>query len=226
MFSDKIKYYHGTSEKAWREIKSEKKFKPSDVKEIGNYWITKGVYFVCENPYIALWYSHVAATKDNSKPIVICVEYSIDQDKKSHLNLLTSDGQKLLNQAHLLYKEKIGSISNNENLDSVALYLMLKKSKKLKAIIAAFQEGISYQKLIHKHDYKNKYVRNQYGLSPGDHLELCFFPNLDLESISFQELRKEEILDKNDPYCLWNTVCSSLNESLPENFREKVEKAI
>lgn len=226
MFRNKLKYYHGTSEKTWKKIQADNKFKPSDVKEVGNYWITKGVYFVCENPYIALWYAHIAANNDKSNPIVICLEYSFDNDEDAHLNLLTADGQKLLNQAHLLYNEKLGNIAKNDNLDSVALYLLLKKAKKLKAVIAAFQEGKSYQKMIHKHDYENKYVKSQKGLSPGDHLELCFFPNLNLDNLSIFELNKDDILDRNDPLCIWNQVCSSLNENLPRGLKSKMEKVV
>lgn len=227
MFRGELKYYHGTSTKVWEKIKADNMFKPSDVKDVQNYWITKGVYFVCENPYIALWYAHIAAVNDKSDPIVICVDYSVDPKKGDVLNLLTSDGHKVLNLAHNLFKEKLHGIEESYNLDSSSLYLLLKKSKTLKAVIAAFQEGESFQKIIHDHDYENRYVKGQSGMSPGDHIEICFFPDLALDSLELKELTKKDILEKNNPHCIWNNVCLSLNKSLPQGgFRNKVEKKL
>jgi hypothetical protein len=237
MFRNKLKYYHGTSIKRWEKIKSEKKFIPSHIKKVCDYWITKGIYFVCENPYIALWYAHVAALQDKSEPIVLCLEYEADKAKKGDvLNLLTSDGQKLLAFAHHLYSEKLEisteknsdlEDTQNGNLDSVALQLMLKNSKSLKAVIASFQEGNSYQTIIHNHDYKNKFIPSQKGFSPGDHVEICFYPNFEFEDFQLAELSKDSIVDQTDPLCIWNHVCEGLTEPLENgNFKTKLKKSL
>lgn len=234
MFRNKLKYYHGTSISRWNEIKKDKMFKPSHSKEVGQYWITKGVYFVCENPYIALWYAHVAASNDKCTPIVLCFEYEADKEQDGRvLNLLTADGHKVLSYAHSLYAKKINSglitasDEDNENLDSVSLQLLLKNSNKVEAIIASFQEGKSFQSIQHSHDYNNKYVPSQTGFSPGDHVEICFYPKFDFEKLQLQELSKSDILDNENPYCIWKDVCNGLTESLPiGNFKNKLIKAL
>ena len=235
MFKNKLKYYHGTSQKRWDKIQVEAKFKPSHIKDIGDYWITKGIYFVCENPYIALWYAHVASTKDKSKPIVLCVEYEADKDDKGEvLNLLSSDGHKVLAIAHSLYKKKIqgnqtiAPFDRNENLDSVSLQLLMNNSKTLKAIIASFQEGKSYQNMIFENKYANKYIPEQKGFSPGDHIEICFYPELPIEDLNIQILEKQQILEENQLDCnIWAFVCEGLTEPLDEcDFKTKLKKSL
>lgn len=230
MFSNNLKYYHGTSESRWALIKSESELKPSHLKKIGDYWITKGVYFVCENPFIALWYAHVASLNDHSNPLVICIQYEIDDTRKSEIvNLLTSDGHKLLALAHNLYKNKLNldliksTVTEHENMDSYALELLMSKSKKIKGIIACFQEGNSFQSMIIEHKYTNKYIPLQKGFSPGDHVEICFFPNLKIGGLELKILSKKEILTEVEPGCnIWELVCQGLTEPL-ENSKFKIE---
>lgn len=78
MFRNKLKYYHGTSITRFTKIQQDKKVIPSHLKKVGEYWITRGAYFVCENPFIALWYAHVASLHDKSSPVVLCIEYEIN----------------------------------------------------------------------------------------------------------------------------------------------------
>jgi hypothetical protein len=237
MFRNKLKYYHGTSIKRWGKIKHDKEFILSHIKKVGDYWITKGIYFVCENPYIALWYAHVAALHDDSEPIVLCLEYEADKWKKGEvLNLLTSDGQKLLSYAHKLYSDKIKisteksndiEENQNSNLDSVVLQLMLKSSKSLIAVIASFQEGNSFQSIIHNHDYVNKFIPNQKGFSPGDHVEICFYPNFVFENSQIGELNKNSIINPTDPLCFWDQVCEGLTEPLENgSFKTSLKSAL
>jgi hypothetical protein len=235
MFTNSLKYYHGTSLKRWEKIQSENQFIPSHIKNIGAYWITKGVYFVCENPYIALWYAHVAALKDKSKPIVLCIEYAAGKKNKSEiLNLLTSDGHKVLAIAHNLFKKKLENNHDHSyfgmdvNLDSVSLQLLMNNSRSLKAVIACFQEGKSYQNMIFEHKYKNQYVLEQRGFSPGDHIEICFYPDLKLDDLNIKPLEKNDILDNSDPKCqIWDYVCAGLTEPLDESkFKKALRKSL
>ena len=224
MFSQPLTYYHGTSIKNWKLIQKEKLLKPNFSKSVGSYWITKGAYFVCENPYIALWYAHMIAFNQKSTPIVLAMTYSAKSQPDSQIiNLLTSDGQKLLSKAHSLLKQKLKNIVNpyegNENLDSTALQSLLNNTESSKAIIASFQEGKSYQSIHHGHDYTNKYVTNQTGISPGDHVEICFVPELNIENVEISLLSKEDILKDNTPCCLWDVVSESLTE--PVQFQNE-----
>ncbi|MDR0969172.1 MAG: hypothetical protein LBM67_01370 [Lentimicrobiaceae bacterium] len=233
MFKSKLKYYHGTSTKKWSTIEIEGKFKPAQEKKVSDYWITKGIYFVCENPYIALWYAHVAALKDASKPIVLCIEYEIGgEDTSKIINLLTSDGHKLLTTAHHLHKEKLGlkndssSFDDNDdssiNLDSLALQLFMSKTS-TKGVIASFQEGKSFQKMITGKGYENKHVPTQKGFCPGDHVEICFYPDLDIKGLGIKTFTKGDIVTTSEQ-AFWDMVCTSLSSSLPDKFGENVLK--
>lgn len=231
MFKSKLKYYHGTSELRWQKIQEEGLFKPSHLKRIGDYWITQGAYFVCENPFIALWYAHVSAMSDKSKPIVICLEYEVKQEKdKIVLNLLTSDGHKFLAKAHNLYKKKLNlealksQISINDNLDSYSLELLMSKSKTLIGVIACFQEGQSFQSMILEHKYTNKHIPQQKGFSPGDHVEICFFPDFKFEGYEITTLSKDEIINPEEPDCnIWELVCDGLTLPIEnEKFRNNL----
>lgn len=218
MFRNKLSYYHGTSQMIWDEIKKQEKIVPSHIKKVGDYWITKGAYFVCENPYIALWYAHVASLRDNSDPVVLKIEYEVDRDKKGEiLNLLTSDGHKALSIAHEMYKEKIGLADptmDGENLDSLSLQLLMTHTS-LKGVIAAFQEGLSFQGMILQSRYQNKHVPQQKGFSPGDHVEICFYPELELKETPVLVKSKKELLDEVEPSCkIWQLVCEGLTEPL------------
>jgi hypothetical protein len=235
MFRNKLTYYHGTSLKNWNIIQTEKKIKPSHTKKVGDYWITKGAYFVCENPYIALWYAHVAALRDKSQPIVLAIEYEADKHRTGEiLNLLTADGHKALSIAHNLYKEKL-KITNsrqmrdtNENLDSVSLQLLMERSEKLKGVMASFQEGRSFQSMIIEHKYINKYIPEQKGFSPGDHVEICFYPELDLNGAEIKTISKKEILSDIDSECnIWELVCQGLTEPMTdEDFKQRLFKSL
>lgn len=233
MFRNSLKYYHGTSETRWKKIEVEGVFKPSHLKKIGDYWITQGAYFVCENPYIALWYAHVSAMADNCKPIVICIEYEIKQENdKIVLNLLTADGHKLLAKAHNLYKKKLNldviksQIPEHGNLDSYSLELLMSKSDTLIGVIAFFQEGQSFQSMILEHKYANKYTPQQKGFSPGDHIEICFYPEFKFDQNRTSTFTKKEIIEEQGAECnIWELVCEGL--TLPiENDKFKKRLSI
>lgn len=231
MFKNKLTYYHGTTDKNWAKIQREGKIKPNNVKSIGSYWITKGAYFVCENPLIALWYAHISCHFDKSPikstPVVLCIEYEADSSGTGEIvNLLTSNGHRLLSYAHRKFKEKLSNrLSSDEtdalqnknyNLDSKALQLLLDKSTILKGIIASFQEGESFQKIIHNKNYENKYVPFQHGICPGDHVEICFYPHFELnENVGIRALKKEDLIDEDNMHIpIWPHVCMSLNNAL------------
>jgi hypothetical protein len=234
MFRNKLKYYHGTSTERWERIKEDKNFKPSHIKKVGEYWITKGIYFVCENPYIALWYAHVASIKDNSEPVVLCIEYEADKENTGEiLNLLTSDGHKVLAIAHSMYSEKVNLKGDsliseeNENLDSVSLQLLMNNTKSLKAIIASFQEGKSFQNILHEHNYVNRFVPSQKGFSPGDHIEICFYPVLDLDELNITALNKADVLMDSEPCCIWDCVCNGLTDPLDDSdFKNRLKESL
>jgi hypothetical protein len=170
----------------------------------------------------------VASLKDKSKPIVICVEYEIDKSK-SHkiINLLTSDGHKLLASAHNLFRikmeiESLDSPLEVENLDSFALELLMSKSPSFKGIIACFQEGQSYQGMIYNHNYENKYVNKQTGFSPGDHVEICFYPDFELENQEISLLNKKDILKDSDEICkIWELTCKGLTDPIESDQEYK-----
>jgi hypothetical protein len=229
MFRNKLLYYHGTSQKRWKIIQQENKIKPSHVKKVGDYWITKGAYFVCENPYIALWYAHVASMHDKSSPVVLEIEYEADKDSKGEiLNLLTSEGHMALAIAHKYFKDKVDDTvyDSTVNLDSVSLQMFMSNSPTLKGVIACFQEGKSFQNIIFENAYKNKYVPEQKGFSPGDHVEICFYPEFSLDKVTVKTITKRELLQRIDPDCnIWELVCDGLTEPLNnEKFKESLMK--
>jgi len=231
MFTTKLKYYHGTSQKRWDKISKDKKFVPSHIKKIGDYWITKGAYFVCENPYIALWYAHVAAINDKTEPIVICLEYEIkDEIQNTIVNLLTSDGHKLLAMAHNLFMKKLSltavksAVNENDNLDSYSLELLMSKSTYLKGIIAFFQEGQSFQSMLLEHRYKNRYTPHQQGFSPGDHVEICFYPELEVNPAELSTFTKADLVNELDDECnIWEMVIQGLTSPIENiEFKKKL----
>ena len=230
MFRNKLTYYHGTTESRWKKIQAEKLFKPNELKPIGSYWLTRGAYFVCENPYIALWYAHLScflSKNKKEKPVLISFNYQADRGNTGEVvNLLSSDGHKLLIYAHNKYKSIITVDEKTQpenNLDSKVLELLLKNSKKAKAVIAGFQEGISFQKLVHDGDYQNPHVVSQHGICPGDHAEICFYPNLSFDEVENIEVVNDADLvkDKKSITALWPLVCDSLNCALTnQEFRD------
>lgn len=221
MFRNKLTYYHGTTESRWENIQQEGLFKPNDKKPIGGYWITRGAYFVCENPYIALWYAHFNSCfseNKNDEPVLLSFKYEANKHNEGNvINLLTADGHKLLTYAHNKFRDVIPkNEANDVNLDSKVLELLLKKSKTAKAIIASFQEGSSFQKLIHESNYINPHVLSQNGICPGDHAEICFYPNLgisEVENLSSEDINELTSVGNGD-FDLWPLVCKSLNSVL------------
>lgn len=214
MFGNHLTYYHGTSTDQWEQIQRDGVFRPNDSKAVGGYWITKGAYFVCENPYVALWYAHLTCfRRKKGKPVVLAFDYKAGTDGDV-INLLTSDGQAVLAHAYERFRDKVFSSLTlaDENLDSVVLELLLSKSTMVRAVIAAFQEGTSYQRL-HGGCYSNPYVTHQTGICPGDHAEICFVPDLSLDELG--SIREVDDLELTNSGCwtsvLWPLVCRSLN---------------
>ncbi len=218
MFRNRLTYYHGTTEARWMRIQSERVFRPNDTKAVGKYWITKGAYFVCENPLVALWYAYLACWTDKREgdPILIAIEYEADRHRTGEVvNLLTADGQAVLAHAHSKFQSVIPpelAADSTVNLDSTVLELLLTKTLTAKAVIAAFQEGTSYQRLLNDGSYRNPYVTHQTGVCPGDHAEICFVPELSLENVDgLRVVDHEPLIDGRSQLSpLWPLVCRGL----------------
>lgn len=82
--------------------------------------------------------------------------------------------------------------------------------------------------MILENSYRNKYIPEQKGFSPGDHVEVCFFPDFDTENITVSGLTKKQILQDVDPDCnIWELVCQGLTEPLENSpFKEKLWNAL
>lgn len=223
MFSNSICYYHGTTDISWQNIKNSGEFIPSS--DIGKYWVTKGVYFVAENPFIALWYAWVTTFRHNKNihktktkrhvPVVLKTTYAGDINV---LNLVSADGHMRYHDAHSMLKNKLKTVHFDilDNIDSF-VGVEIFTSGAYNAILAAFNEGKTFQRLIQGSKYQNPYGYN--GHKYGDHVEICFYTYKNLADITLHN-HSDLIQGHNSSY--WEHLCMALTESLPgqKNLKE------
>lgn len=234
MFKNTLSYYHGTTLTNWNHIKKQGVLKPNEKKQIYDYWLVKGVYFVAENPFIALWYAWVRTyleNKDNDnidskqhiEPVVLQLKIKLGDDV---VNLLCSDGHNLLHRAHNALKEispqKKYSLPLRANFDSYALQLILKETNN-KSFLAAFQEGESFQFSIHNWHPKNPFNKEFKGIRYGDHIELCFGDYLPISNMALTVLKHSDIVI-NEQQNYWKTLCKALTDPLSDKKSYRLKK--
>ncbi|WP_243364059.1 hypothetical protein [Fundidesulfovibrio terrae] len=239
MFTGSMTYYHGTTTYAWDSIRSDRVFRPDKQKADGEYWTAKGVYFSCSNPYVALWYAHFRCFllgKDGieSSPVVITFEKAID-DESDVVNLLTSDGQRVLFKMHNRLKPVHSATKNavtiNTNLDALALkHLPDMEDVENICVFSAFQEGESFQKIVHGHDFVNEYINDRVGFCVGDNVSVCFLDDVPLLSLGdYKVLTSDHILDEDMAHgenALFPVICQGLNNKLLAGKFAKSSKAV
>lgn len=238
MLSSDLKFYHGTTKSSWDVIQQEGFFKPKETKKIGKYWITKGVYFVCENPYYALWYAKFKCFLDyvNKKkqgipcdavveqPVVIEVEGLLSM-ADLQIHLLTSYGMRILMQSHRMflmhYRRNRRKYGQHDNLDAHAL-MQLKNIYRGKnvCILAAFQEGESVQRIMLDNIFLEEYMKERSGFCIGDNISACFLDWVPLAAVSSYSILTENDILKRDAYSgtpsLYEKMCDGLNCKLCE----------
>jgi len=216
MFSNSLCYYHGTTDITWQNIKNSGEFIPSS--DLGKYWVTKGVYFVAENPFIALWYAWVTTFRHNNNihtitakrhvPVVLKTTYAGDGKV---LNLVSANGHMFYHNAHSMLKNKLKT-KYFDTLDNIDSYVGVEifSSGAYDAILAAFNEGKTFQRLIQGSKYLNPYGYN--GHKYGDHVEICFSTYTNLDDITLHN-HSDLVHGHNKTY--WEHLCMALTECLP-----------
>lgn len=224
MFSTEMVFYHGTTDSAWESIQKDNRFFPNNNKDDGEFWTAKGVYFACNNPYVALWYAHfkcyISGDKER-KPVVIKFIHAIPSETKI-VNLLETEGARLLLKMHTDLKEihrvTKKAVTINTNLDALALkHLPDALDTEDICIFSAFQEGSSFQQIIHGHDFRNKYISERVGFCVGDNVSVCFLENILLSKLGkYEILTSEQLLQLDNDYDLqiFPIICEGLNKKL------------
>lgn len=224
MFSGEMTFYHGTTDVAWENIKKDRFFVPKHDKDDGEYWTAKGVYFACNNPYIALWYAHFRCyLSDNEDAMAMVVKFKCKlPNTTSIINLLSDEGSRHLLKMHIglkkIHAATVKAVSVHTNVDALALkHLPDALESDDVCVISSFQEGESYQTIVHGHRFQNKYISDRIGFCVGDNVSVCFLGSVSIDKLGeYEILRSDQLiaLDKKESPEIFPIICQGLNNKL------------